>query len=279
MVTRNGLQKLTHDERDLTLGSIFGTPLEIPQVDFVVSNPLQIKNQGTTDECTAFATAAVLEDTEGVILEPAYIFAKTKELLGEYTEWGANLRDVAKAVTKFGALEKSESPFTSDMDRDFVANWTNWPKDLDKLASKHKQKSYFFVTGKYDYFDNMRANLWRFKNLKRTAITGTLWSSEWNNVINGRIEQAGDRAFGHAFKIFGQEFANGKPYLIAQLSNGEQFGDKGLFYFNRETANLCAEFGALMFIDMPPETAKTLQRIGLKDNWAWLAKALNFLGL
>src|ERR1051325_1982127 len=108
-----GLLPLPKDKRDLRLGRVLGYAklTEVPETDFMVSQPLEIKDQGDTDMCSAYASCAASEDQEGVILEPAYTFAKTKQIIGEWRGFGANMRDALKSHTKFGALEKSKSPF------------------------------------------------------------------------------------------------------------------------------------------------------------------------
>src|SRR3990167_3980865 len=103
----SGLNPLLPDERDFSVGSIFGTFDLPPDVDFTVSRPLRIKQQGDSDECAAYALCGVAEDTEGVELNPDYTFAKTKQLMGEFESWGADLRMAFKSAVKFGLDRKS----------------------------------------------------------------------------------------------------------------------------------------------------------------------------
>src|SRR3990167_5751264 len=107
-----GLLPTPKDKRDFSFGGIFGLPnlKDIPDTSWVVSEPLEIKDQGESDMCTAYALTAVSEDQEGVLLDPLYQFAKIKQIMGEYESWGADLRSACKSATQFGSLEVSEVP-------------------------------------------------------------------------------------------------------------------------------------------------------------------------
>lgn len=141
-----GLKTLPYDARDFSFGAIFGLPKleELPDVYFIP--PLAIKDQGNSDMCAAFASISASEDQEGVELSPEYVFMKAKEMEGDYTTWGLSLRDVCKVLTKIGSIEMKDAPFSlATKDRDFLANFSNWPPELDGKAIKHKKASYFAV--------------------------------------------------------------------------------------------------------------------------------------
>lgn len=274
-----GLQPTPKDERDYSLGAVFGKAEFPPNVDFMVSMPLVIHDQQNSDMCVAFSTSAVSEDEEGVQLSPEWFFAKIKEREGSSTTWGANLRDAMKVATKKGFLKQLDAPYSLDTNtRDWLADWTHWPLELDDYARVHKKKSYFKISqsGYIDLFDAIRASLWQFKGKNQSIITGLLWCPEWTNAEGGIIRKVGTPSFGHAFKIFGQRMINGEPFLIAQLSNGEDIGDKGIFYISREAINGASEFGAYMLVDMEKNDAEIL----IKHNWTinkmWLVKIINY---
>lgn len=255
-----GLIPLKKDQRDFSLGQVFGRiSLEtIPMENWRINPPLEIKNQYETDMCAGFAVAAVSEDQEKVILDPFYPFAKTKQIIGEWEGWGVDLRNTCKAAVKSGFIKKEDSPFKLENGRDFLANWNNWPKELDEKAKEHRKKSYFRVDGYYpEVFDSLRAALWQHRRDNRSIITGTLWEDEWTYIENGVIPKTpGNPSFGHAFKIFGQQIINNEIYLVAQLSNGKDIGDSGIFYFPRETVNRKFIYGSFMFKDIDPEDVK-----------------------
>lgn len=261
-----GLKELPPDERDFSFGSIFGSvPISELPAEFESASPLEIKQQEDSDMCTAFAACAVSEDQEQLPLGPEYLFAKTKEIEGDWKTWGANLRSVCKAITKFGTLSKVETLWTLESKgRDWVADWKNWPEHFLHLASKFRKKSYFSVTGSYDLFDNIRSALWINRDEKRSVLTGCMWELDWTLTPQGVIsDEPGQDSFGHAFKVFGWKRINGKIYLKAQLSNGEEIGDRGVFYFPREVVNKKFTFGAFTFQDLSREEAGVL----LEKRW------------
>ena len=273
-----GLRKDVKDRRDFKFGVVFQLPKleELPK-EFNLGDPLRIADQGDSDLCTGFASCAVSEDQEHIALSPEYVFAKTKELEGDYTTWGADLRMACKAQQKFGTIEKKLAPFNLEThSRDFVANWLNWPTELSENALSHRKVSYFLVTGPYDVFDNFRATLWANREEKQSIITGCLWHYSWTGSPNGIIPKFSlDRGeFGHAFKIFGWKEIAGEPYLIAQLSNGTQIGDKGIFFFPRNVVNK-EFFNAYTFKDVDPVIIK-LKYVSRWDLFVeWLKRYFN----
>jgi hypothetical protein len=268
-----GLLPLKEDKRDFTLGGIYGKRdmSLVPDYDFVVGNPIKIKNQFVSDFCTAFAGTAVSEDQEKIELSPEYLFAKEKELIGNYKSWGCDLRTACKALVNYGCIEKELSPYDLlNQERDFIANPRNWDKVFDKDATKHKKKSYFAVDIQGDIFDSFRSAMWENIDQKCSILTGCVWEREWTDAEGGIIpEKIGTPVEGHAFKIFGQKNIAGQLYLVAQLSNGDEIGDKGIFYFSREVVNrVFKSFGAFMFIDEDSGYYK-------KNHWTFSQKILN----
>lgn len=277
-----GLLPLPEDSRDLSLGTVFGIPNldEIPNIDFTVATPLVIKDQKRLDFCSLFAGTAVSEDQEGVELSPEYSFAKAKQLLGEWQSWGVDLRTACKALTKFGSIPQAIAPFSvNDKDRDFLANWENWPIELDRKASEHKKETFWAVTGPYDFFDNIRASLWKHRYDKCTVLAGTMWFGGWTVTENGVVSASTENLVlqePHALKFFGQKIINGTPYLKAQNSWSEKYGDRGIFYFPREIVNQYSpQFGSFMFKDdMPIDEAKILNEYGLSVQLRVIAQIL-----
>lgn len=159
----------------------------------------------------------------------------------------------------------------------FIANWNNWPqlKELDEKAKTHKKLSYFAVDGYYDTFDNFRAALWQNRHDKCSILTGTTWRQGWTLCSGGIIPKTETKPIvGHALKFFGQKNINGELYLMAQSSNGSDFGDKGIYYFPREAVNRDFTYGAFMFKDMPQETAKQLAWSRTRQIWEKVKKVL-----
>lgn len=269
-----GLQPLPHDARDFSLAGVFGQPRELPEVDFIIAEPLAIKNQGDTDMCTGYAVTYASEAQEKTILSPEYQFAKTKQIEGTIKTWGANLRDACKSAVDYGSLEAGIIPMNTEThDRNHLATWTNWGFEADWNARKHKKQSFFSVDGARDTFDNIRSSLWAHRGDKCAVMTGMKWRSSWTYATGGIVtESYEDYGFGHAFIFIGQKLINNEWYLVAQLSNGVDIGDEGLFYFPRNVVNKECAYGNYMFTDLPKEEAKKLNTTGAKMSDFWIIK-------
>ena len=272
-----GLKDTPKDKRDFSYSKKFGSisPLELPK-EFYVSQPLEIKNQFGSDFCVGFGTASVREDTELVILDPYFFWSQMAKIRGNWKEWGADLRLAAKTSTKIGIVKKQDQLNTlENKDRDFLANWENYPEELDEKAKEHIAMSYFWVDGSYDNFDNIRSTLYLNAKEKRSVLIGAEWHQEWSDSKNGIIDDVNMQSlfFGHAFKLYGWKEINNKPYLVAQLSNGKGFGDNGLFYFSRNVINsLAFRYGAITFRDFDPELYKKIE-------WTILQILANYIAI
>ncbi len=263
---KSPLKPTPKDKRDFKLGNVFDLPkiTEIPLTDWIVSPLLGIKNQAriepNNDECTAYATSEAAEAHEGMQIDPNYTFGKEKMLLGNWQSFGGDLRTAMTAGVKFGFLPVSKSPFL-DRPRDFVANWQNWPPEYDQWAEPQKQQSYFSCDGNYDLFDNIRASLWKFKDNKNLVVAGSYWYPAWSFPAVIPDERQMTQPSGHAFAVIGQKMIGGVPYLVVQQSYGCSAGDNGLQCFSRTVVNReWKDFGAFMFVDMSPDSAKELNR-------------------
>jgi len=261
-----GLRPTPKDKRDFKFSGIFGLMdiKEVPEKSFIVAEPLEIKNQGASDLCTAYALAVISEAQEKVKLNPQYTFAKTKQLEGEWQSWGADLRTALKSGVEYGFLPET---FLADdlraklQDRDFIANWENWGAYMDTKAYPHRKKAYFSVDGPYSLFDNLRATLWQNREEKRLIFTGATWQDNWTYAKE--IDFIGRPLFGHAFVIIGQEVTlrvdgSKRTWIIVQNSGGPEVGDKGLHYFSSGIVNKEFSFGSYTYRDLDPEVIKRL---------------------
>lgn len=258
-----GLLPLPVDSRDLNFGSIFSLPkLSVLPEQYTVNEPLKIKDQKETDLCTAYATTAVSEDQENVELSVEYQFMLTKLISEKPEEWGANLRDAGMAMVRFGAIPQVLSPLDiHKAGRQAVVDPNNYSHISDSVAKDYRKESFMNISGPYDLFDNIRATLWKLRKEKRTVVKGILWRSSWTEARGGVIPHLDYpiQGYGHAFKIFGWTTINGMEYLIAQLSNGVDIGDRGIFYMPRGIINESKPYGAITFKDMPVEVARSTQ--------------------
>lgn len=258
-----GLLPLKRDNRDFSFVKMFGTirKEEIPTHDFVVAEPLNIKNQFETDLCVAFAICSVSEDQEKVALSPEHFFMSIKKMKGDWVSWGSDLRTGCKVAVNVGFLEQELNPYKlKNKGRNFVANWRNWEQiKFEENVKEHRKISYFKVDGPYDTFFNFRAALWQNRHKSCSILTGLTWDSSWSKAKDGIIpKKKGTPLYGHAIKIFGQKNIDDEIYLMAQLSNGEEFGDNGIFYFPKEVINRECVFGAYMFVDYLQKQVKKI---------------------
>ena len=260
-----GLQKLPKDKNDFSMGAFFKTKV-IPTWDFIVGTS-EILDQVETDFCTGFATSAASSVQEGVTLNPFWSFAKSKELSGDIEAWGQNLRTACKVHQKTGAPDYDREYSLEKRDAAFLRDIKNYPEDFLNKALVHKKQAYFEADFFKSTYDSIAAALWKFKDEKRVVITGALWRSHWTFAEGGIIPGFGGKdGFGHAFVFVGQKYIKDKPYLIAQLSNGEDIGDKGFFYFSKFVVDREFTFGNFMFLDMP--AGRTPEDISKKTRWS-----------
>jgi hypothetical protein len=263
---KGGLLPLPADPRDFQLGWVVKLPaLEELPAEFVLEG-YDIKNQGATDFCAAFAAVGVSELQENVKLSPEWQFAKAKQLVGSLEGWGLTLREVVKSLVRFGSIEKAHAPYeVGEKERDFLADWQNWPAELDTKATAHKKQSYFAVTGPYDAFDNIRASIYHYREKKRAVLLGLMWGYDLQTNHLNWITEFG---FGHALYAVGWKVIEREPAIVLVNSYGREVGDNGVHYISRRVMNRWAkEFGIYMFIDEKPEKAK--------KNWGIRANLYN----
>lgn len=295
-IHKNALRPLKSDDRDFSRSQVFGEVSELPTHDFLVAVPLEIKNQDInypSDFCTAYAAASVAEDQAQVIFCPEWTFAQAKGLKAlsdpsAYIEYGLDLRDICQVAVKKGFLPRNLDTFHCDTparpSRDFIAVPDNWGtlKDYD---SPYKMGPYFKVDGNRDFFDNCRSVLFMHLGERDSILTGCMWRDSWSKSPLGVIPKTYDNnESGHAIKIFGQKTINGEIYLVAQLSDGVGFGDKGYFYIPRDVANAeFAQFGAFYFPPINRKSALWHVTNGVAINDPWIIKCwkvlAHFIGL
>lgn len=113
--------------------------------------------------------------------------------------------------------------------------------------------------------------MWAHLNERRSVIVGCLWRQSWNTALEGIIPTSYESTGGgHSFKICGQKTINGVIYLVAQMSDGVDFGDKGFCYFPREVVNReFSPYGAYTFTHMPPDSAiwHVTNGVSIYDSW------------
>lgn len=280
-----GLRETPLDERDYQLGAVYGLIdiKKVPMGNFNLPR-VKIKNQGSKDFCGTYMATSASEAQEEIELGPDWQFSQVKKMQGEYESWGTDLRTAMLSLVKIGSIPKEvEDEFLKRQgylaeDRDFLANWNNWPESFNKIAEKHKKRTLFEVKGPYDAFDNVRAALWQHRNDRCKVAMGVMWRYNWNNAPGGIIPlEAEGPGEGHAILGVDQVYKNGELYIVIPNSWGEEVGDKGVFYANREVFNAhFANFKFFMVKDLPKEVAKYLIQNNLSIKSAWWVKIVVF---
>ena len=272
-----GLQPTPEDKRDIRFGALYALP-ELVELPPAFRLPVMgIKDQKDSDLCAAFAGTLASEIQEDTVFSPEYQFAKTKQIIGEYEEWGADLRSMLKSLVKYGSLPLEKVPPElryNGKNRNAIANWANWSPLYDMIAAKFKKGSYLKVSGEYDLFDNIRATIYANRKEERLVITGAVWKHDWTTSRDGIVEDKPLRSgqgFGHAFCISGWEYFRGSPHLVAVLSNGESVGRDGYYFLPRGLVNRELVWGAYTIRDINPEAAKMLVKYGFSARFEWLA--------
>jgi hypothetical protein len=265
MKFKGGLQKFIEDERDFSVGAVFGVIENLPK-EFIVSGAenLKARNQGRTDYCGAFSGTTCSQVQENVELNPDYQFAKAKQLEGNFKTFGVQPRLLCKSLTKFGSIP--QTAFEGVDKSKNLRNWKNWDSYFDLFAKKHKKQSYFRVDkGFGDKFETIKSSLYQHNSL---IFTGLVWKPEYmKNSILKRVKGGGE---GHAITIIGWKEIDSKEYLILLNSYGEKYGDKGKWYLPKEMINEL--LFAYIFIDMSKEEAQYMLERNIKINDDWITQ-------
>lgn len=245
MITTSGF-KPKRDIRDkgYNHAKIFGAPA-IPSLpaNGLGRKPVAVYDQQNTNFCTAYSTTAASSFQEAVALSPEFQTAKTGQVAGKPILNGADLRDALKSTILFGSIEQKDSPYSLENAGNKIANWYEWPDSLNLKALTHVKSGYYDVkNGPYDTFDNIRSALFQAKDQNGVVVVGTPWFEAWNEPKAGVVFMPpfGAKTYlAHAWTII--DFTD--DYLVAQLSQGTDFGDNGLLYFPREVINFAFKEG------------------------------------
>lgn len=269
---KHGLNLLPQDNRDLPTGALFQLPklTELPKEYFV--EPLSIKDQnadGNYDFCAGCAGTGLREPAEQIELFYPFLWAAAKFESGDdVNSFGTDIRSVGKALCKWGIPEVKDVP-QSVRDLDPVARrvFANYPQSLRDAAQKHLAQTYMFISGPNDQYDNARANLWKFRDVKQQIIFGLNWG--WDI---SQFELTGTPSgFGHAMWLSGW-YEDG---LQCVNSAGRVAGHDGRHKLSRETFNRwCDAYGAMIIVDQPLDKVRWMVENKIKSEDSWLMQVL-----
>lgn len=277
MEVKAGLQERSTDERDIAVGAIIQLPelKELPK-EYKI-NPLSIKDQNAAkddDFCGAYSGSGGIEPKEESELFPPFLFAAAKFEAGVHpNSWGLQLRDVGQALVKWGVPEKnSVSNEVKELEPTERRVFDNYPETLRKIAAKHKAMSYAWAEGPYDFFDNVRATMWKFRADKKTFIFG----SEFGWPLETWLLTGAPKGFGHAMWIAGWT----EEGILCVNSGGYRAGRSGMHVMDRETFNRNVQrFGALTIVDLPKDEVRDMLYKGIRDDDNWLKRLIKNLAV
>lgn len=258
-----GLQLLTPDA-DFSLGAIFDLPkLEELPAQFSLGSGW-IEDQialGEMDFCPAHTTCGMSELQEGVYLSRKWQMAAIKEISGDIDSFGATIRDAMKSHVKLGAVEESwlteeEKALTPYQARRIE----NYRPELKNRAAEHKKETFFSVTGPYDWYDNARASIWKFREKKQAVAMGLVFTWPKSDYVLAGITDIGS---GHMMYATGW----GVEGIEVVNSRGLEAGKSGRHLVTREVFNYYApRYGSMMMVDLSKEEALFRLKHNIKDS-------------
>lgn len=232
--------------------------------DFML--PLQgINDQAQSEFCTGYTVSEAIGIQVGIPMSPEWQTAQIGKVSGAPIFNGADPKMALKSGT-ISALPKDKSPVTFEKDGwTTPAIWGTWPTFLDAIAAQYKRAGWYNVLfggpDDFDAFDMSCLALNDAKSDNAPIMAFAYWYAEWNDAALGtrsfqnpdgswtlEVNPAGKTGImpvptrppqsRHAYlSAVGLKTINGIQHIIAQLSQGEEYGDSGLLYFSRETWN------------------------------------------
>lgn len=221
------LRKDTVDIRDFkltkSLKPVLGVKLP-QQCDLRAEYP-KIFNQGLLGSCTANAGVAALEMLifdVNLNLSRLFLYYKERELNDAVSiDNGASMRDICKALQKFGTCEENLMPY---VEKDFAIS----PKvEAIKNALKYKITSYEACYNINDIRNSIA--LLRTPVLLGMEVYNSIGKINKSAVLKEPTISSGDFLLGyHAVLVVGYD--NKKKQLLIRNSWGDKWGEGGYFY-------------------------------------------------
>lgn len=166
-----------------------------------------------------------------------YQTAKEGQVAGAPIFSGTDPDTADSASEEYGFLPDTSSPLKFDKDGwQIPAEWQMYPASLDQLSAQYRDFGPYNV---YPDYQSIREALIAGAADNAIVIARGFWYGSWNNPIGGIVPVPGDGPFTrHEYTFIDYKtFPDGKERLIAQLSQGEAFGDRGCVYMDEETVN------------------------------------------
>lgn len=206
---------------------------------------LRVFHQKQTLRCTGYGSAVNGEAIHGVVMSPDWQAFDIGRKQGKSVDINGGDPNATMKSQAEGFVPLSKAPFSLDKDGIEGSGFdAGWPDSLDEEKKKwDRQVGFVKVTGAYDTFDNIWNALCMAydEKTKLGALVDAFgpWYREWDADI---IPQTYALFAGwHRWVFVDKVWIAGVPYLVAQNSYGNLYGDKGRHLFPREVVN--REFG------------------------------------
>ena len=179
-------------------------------------NPV-FKNGPYPNGCSGYTAADIATDADKIVYDPGFNYEMTLLMDNLPQDAPCTLQASMKAPVVYGLHAEGEP---------------------EELALNHRRGPYFEVDQipGLDWFDSFWSAM---QTGGRSISVGTPWYLELTNAKKGIVDDVfiRDTPFWHAWKACGVKTINGKPYLKVKAWVGPKKGDKGFYYFSRETVN------------------------------------------
>ncbi len=216
----------------------------------------RILNQFSEPKCSACTSTEIRESMKpGVLYDPDKQWTAIKLLYGDPNAQGVDIETAMATGVKTGFFRVATDQASDKASAYFWVTPT---------------KSFFNQNG-LDTFDAIRQAI----NFRQAPLSGGLtWYAGWDGLPNGVVNGFyGPALGGHDVKIAGFDTINGIESIVIQNSHGQNAGDNGLFYFNREMTNKCfVGYGIAYWSD---DQNPDIKRLGLFS--ALLSNLINLL--
>lgn len=205
-------------------------------------------------ECTGYTVAKILTDLTGIQRSPDFHYAAALYLEGSIpTTAGADFHAAMQSAVAVGSLPLSKAGISAKGSSEiFVANWDNWTQDERRVALQTLQNGTMNALGFADPYTSIISAAY---NGQTGVSVGSPWYREWRPGADGIMSAPANAQDTtglpwHNWVILGQTYIGVKWYAVAYPHQGENFGNKGLVYFDKETINAIMQVsgtGAIVF--------------------------------
>lgn len=206
-----------------------------------------ITDQQDTEYCTAYGEAVSNGYEHNIDMSPEWQVGIESNYAGAPITSGASPETSMEATELFGSLPAVSATITMPpYSADYIADWQNFPKTQISLSESYLPGIPYEVDGPYDTFDNIRTVLYQAyaQNGGVVKVFGP-WYQSWNleaqnPVLNGVVSlppSTEDPISSHRWNFVDWIPSGNDFLLVAHMTQGKDFGDKGFVYFDRATVN------------------------------------------